>query len=192
MSSLETRRFTLADFRTLPEITPPLEYFGRRVVQKMSPKLPHSVIQTELSTTLVLHNRATRQGRVYNELRCTFGGASHVFDLCLFVADRLPDPTNPADRDEVLIPPDLAIEILSPGQTVGELTRKLRSAVRRGVRLGWLIDEARRRVHVLHPNTKPLFLHPGDVLTGEPVLSGFRLPIAELFSWVGGPTQLPG
>lgn len=186
MPTVESRRFTLADFRTLPEISPPLEYFGRRVIQKVSPKLPHSVIQAELLIVLALHNRATKQGRVYPELRCTFGWASHVFDLCVFVADRLPDPTDPADRDDILVPPDLAIEIRSPGQTVGELAGKLRSAVRRGVRAGWLIDESRRRVQVVRPRTKARILSPGDALDGEDVLPGFRLPLDEVFGWVGG------
>lgn len=119
-------------------------------------------------------------------MRCTFGGASHVFDLCIFVAGRLPDPTDPADRDDVLAPPDLTIEIRSPGQTIGELVGKLRSSLRGGVRLGWLVDESRRRVHVLRPRTKTQALHPGDVLGGEDVLPGFRLPIDELIGWVGG------
>lgn len=185
-SATETRRFTLADFRALPEVYPPLEYFGRRVMQKMSPKLPHSVIQGELMIALALHCRTTKQGRVYPELRCTFGGASHVFDLCVFAADRRPDPTSPADRSDVLVPPDLAIEILSPGQGVGELRRKLRSALRRGVRLAWLIDEAHRQTHVLRPDARAQTLQPGDTLNGEPVLPGFALPVAELFGWVGG------
>lgn len=63
MSSIESRRLTLADFRTLPDISPPLEYFGRRVLQKMSPKLPHSIIQGELLFALTTHVRATQQGR---------------------------------------------------------------------------------------------------------------------------------
>ena len=163
-----------------------MEFFGGRVIQKMSPRLPHGIIQLELGSVLLIHARASKLGRAYSELRCTFGGSSHVFDLCFFVRDRLPDPTNLVDRDKICAPPDLAIEILSPGQTVGELARKLRSAVRRGVRLGWLIDEKRRGVHVFHPTRPPLILRPGDILTGAEVLPGFALPVAELFGWVDG------
>jgi len=186
MATVKPKAFSIDDFRALPEVKPSLEFFGGRVIQKMSPKLPHSIIQSELMLVLYAYAKPSRIGRVYPELRCTFGGSSHVFDLCFFAQDRLPDPTKPADRDEVATPPDLAVEILSPGQTVGELSRKLRSAIRRGVRLGWLIDEHRRNVHVLHPTRKPQVLRAGGVLSGEDVLPGFALPVAELFGWVDG------
>ncbi len=186
MNAVKPKVFSIEDFRALPEVKPSLEFFGGRVIQKMSPKLPHSIIQIELGFALLAYAKPIRLGRAYTELRCTFGGSSHVFDLSFFVRDRLPNPTSPVDRVEVATPPDLAIEILSPGQTVGELSRKLRSAIRRGVRLGWLIDEARRNVHVFHPTRKPQVLRGGDVLSGEDVLPGFALPVAELFGWVDG------
>jgi len=186
MATVKPKAFSIDDFRALPEVRPSLEFFGGRVIQKMSPKLPHSIIQEELVFALGTFVRSTRLGWVYPELRCTFGGSSHVFDLCLFVADRLPDPTSPTVRVEVNTPPDLAVEILSPGQTVGELSRKLRSAIRRGVRLGWLIDEAHRTVHVFHPTRKPKVLREGDLLSGEEVLPGFTLDVDELFRRVDG------
>ena len=138
----------------------------------------------ELLYLLFEHSKRTRLGRVYPELRCTFGGSSHVFDLSYFVRDRQPDPTNPAHRDEIKLPPDLAIEILSTGQTVGELSRKLRSAIRRGVRLGWLIEDRRREVHVFQPTGRPKVLRVGATLEADDILPGFALPIAELFGWL--------
>ena len=184
MDTINSHRFSIEGFRTLPEVKPPLEFFGGRVIQKMSPRLPHSIVQTELSFALLSHTKLTRQGRAYTELRCTFGGSSHVFDLSFFVQSRLPDGRNLADRLEVGSPPDLAVEILSLGQTVGELSRKLRSAIRRGVRLGWLIDESHRTIHVFHPTRKPLVLKPGDMLSGEDLLPGFALAVDEIFRWV--------
>ncbi len=186
MATVKPHVFSIEDFRALPEVRPSLEFFGGRVIQKMSPKLPHGIIQLELGSVLLIHAKQTRLGRAYSELRCTFGGSSHVFDLAFFVRDRLPDPTSPLDRDEIATPPDLAIEILSPGQTVGELSRKLRSAIRRGVRLGWLIDEGRRKVHIFHPTRTPQILGAGDLLSGEDILPGFTLPVDELFGWVDG------
>jgi len=186
MDAVKAKVFSIEDFRALPEVRPSLEFFGGRVIQKMSPKLPHSIIQTRLSSRLLVYAEPIGLGLPYVELRCTFSGNSHVFDLSFFVQNRLPDPTSPIDCDDIRTPPDLAVEILSPGQTVGELSRKLRSAIRRGVRLGWLIDEARRNVHVFHPAKKPQVLRAGDVLSGGEVLPGFALAIDELFGWVGG------
>ena len=179
-----TRLFSFNDFMALGEVRPALEFYGGRIVQKMSPRLPHSLIQGELLGVLNAYARPIRLGRVYLELRCTFGGSSHMFDLCFFSADRPPKSTNIQDRDRILIPPDLAIEILSPGQSVGELVRKLRSAIRRGVRLGWLIHDRDRTVHVLHPVRPVQILRIGDTLTADEVLPGFNLPVAEIFGWL--------
>ena len=187
MAMVKPQTFSLEDFRALPEVRPSLEYFCGRVMQKMSPKLPHSIMQIELGSALLVFAKPAKLGRAYTELRCTFGGSSHVFDLSFFVTARLPDPTNPLDRVEVSTPPDLAIEILSPGQTVGELSRKLRSAIRRGVRLGWLIDEGHRAVHVFQPTKPGKVFRAGDVLDGDEVVPGFRLPIDELFGWIDQP-----
>ena len=184
MASAKSQQFTLEDFLKFPEVRPCLEFFGGRILQKMSPRLIHSILQGELNYFLRTYVQPSRLGQVYLELRCNFGGSSHVFDLSYFRVDRQPNPGNPQDRDQILIPPDLAIEILSPGQSVGELVRKLRSAIRRGVRLGWLIDDRNRSIHVLHPTRPVQILRMGDTLTGDEVMPGFTLPVAEIFGWL--------
>ncbi len=186
MATVKPNIFTIKDFRALPEVRPSLEFFGGRVIQKMSPTWPHGIIQIELGAYLIAFARPGRLGRAVTELRCTFGGSSYVFDVVFYIQSRLPDATDQEKVGGIPSPPDLAVEILSPGQTVGELSRKLRSAIRRGVRLGWLIDEARRNVHVFRSASKPQVLRAGDVLSGEDVLPGFTLTIDELFGWVGG------
>ena len=184
MAVVKPSSYSIANFLTLPEVRPPLEFFGGRIIQKMSPRLPHCVIQEELLGVINAYARPTRMGRGYLELRCTFGGSSHVFDLCFFQRDHQPKTTDPQDCDQILIAPDLAVEILSPGQSVGELTRKFRSAIRRGVKLGWLINDRDRSVHVLHPTLPPQILRVGDTLTGDEVLPGFTLTVADLFGWL--------
>lgn len=96
----------------------------------------------------------------------------------------MPDPTSQIDREDILFAPDLIVEILSPGQTVRELTLKIRAALRGGVRVGWLIDEAHRKVVVFRGGQPAQILVPGDSLTSDDVLPGFVLPVNELFGWV--------
>ena len=184
MSSIASKPFALDDFLALPEVRPALEYHGGRLIQKMSPRWKHGIIQPDLTACLNAFARPRRLGRAVTELRCTFGGESHVFDIAYFARDRIPTPEEQEAVGGIPSPPDLAIEILSPGQTVGELSRKLRSAVRRGVRLGWLIDDRKRAVRVLRPGGKPVVLRVGDVLDGGDVLPGFTLPVADLFGWL--------
>ena len=186
MDRVLSRRISIVDFRGLPEFEPPLEFYRGRIVQKSDFGLRRSVLLTDLMSTLATEARSARSGRAFPSLRCTFGGNSHVFDLCWFVRERLPDLATLDERADIMIPPDLAIEIVTPGQTVAELTRKLRSAIRRGVRLGWLIDAKRCRVHILSPTDPPVILASGDILIGDPILPGFVLPIDDLFGWLTG------
>ena len=88
MAMIKPQRYSIADFLTLPEIYPPLEFFGGRVIQKQSPKLPHGIIQGEVFYNLRAHVQPSRLGQVYIELRCVFGGSSHVFDLSFSRLDR--------------------------------------------------------------------------------------------------------
>lgn len=181
------RKAALEQFRRLPEVWPPLEFYAGRILQKMSPKLVHVVIQGEMFIGMNAYSRPRKSGRVFSELRCTFGGSSTVPDLSYFREDRMPDPTSRVDREDVLSAPDLVIEIISPGQTVAELTRKIRSALRGGVRLGWLIDEVHRKVLVFRRGKRARVLGPGDQISGEDVLPGYSLPIDDLFGWIDRP-----
>ena len=178
---------TLEQFLRLPEAKPALEYLQGKVVQKVSPKTTHSVLQMQLGSSILNHAMPRRLGRPYPELRCTFGGMSIVPDLCFFERGRIPKDEHGRLVDDVLLPPDLAIEILSPGQTLKNLGAKLTRCVRHGVRLGWLIQPRRSRVFVFRPDRPVETLEQGDVLRGDDVLPGFALPVSELFGWLVEP-----
>jgi Uma2 family endonuclease len=175
---------SIKEFLRLPEIKPALEFVEGRVIQKVSPSLPHSIIQTMLWQRIFEHTRQSRSARPFTELRCTFGGESMVFDVAVFARGRIPRGRHGEYAETLLLAPDLAVEILSPGQTVKKLSAKLARAVRNGVRLAWLIQPRRNRVFVFRPDQPPLELGPGDVLDGYDVLPGFTLPIDELFGWL--------
>jgi Uma2 family endonuclease len=170
-------------FLKLPEAKPALEYLEGRVVQKVAPILAHSYLQTLLSSALHQHVEP-RRGMTFVELRCTYGGNSYVHDLCVVDPARLPTDSRRWQREGMSIPPDLAVEILSPGQTVRALASRLRRCVNDGVRLAWLVQPRRCAVHVFQPGQPVRTLERTDVLEGEPVLTGFRLPLDTLFGWL--------
>ncbi|WP_435006046.1 Uma2 family endonuclease [Tundrisphaera lichenicola] len=175
---------SVEDFLTFPEVRPPLEYFEGRVIQKMSPKVPHSYLQPDLCAYLNQFARPRRLGRAGTEMRCTFGGVSLVFDISFYVHARMPGFTRTEEAPDVLAAPDLAVEIISPGQTVADQTTRLRFATRHGMRIGWLIHLIRETVTVLRPRRRSTILQSGGVLSGDDVLPGFELPLDELFSWL--------
>ena len=183
MIELDGGILTIEHFLRFPEVKPPLEFFGGRVVQKMSPNRPHSFIQIALGSHLLQFVRSSHLGLIYTELRCTFHGESYVFDLCFIARGRVPRDRKGELVSKIRFAPDLAIEILSPGQTVGELTAKLRFALKHGLRLGWLIHPKKKQVTILRPKLRSRVLRPGDVLYGEEVIPGYALRLEELFSW---------
>ena len=77
--------------------------------------------------------------------------------------------------------PDLAVEVLSPDDRPGELSARMRDYFAAGTRCVWVVDPDARTVRVHAPDGTTRTLAPHDDLDGDPVLPGFRLPIAALF-----------
>jgi Uma2 family endonuclease len=101
-------------------------------------------------------------------------------DVSFISKDRFPGGKLPKDRVFAIVP-DLAVEILSPGNTVAEMDRKLREYFTAGTRLVWYVDPPTRTVRVWTSLTEMVELDESGVLEGGDVLPGFRLPIAEWF-----------
>lgn len=77
---------------------------------------------------------------------------------------------------------DLVVEVASPSQSGPSIEEKTALYLEAGVRLVWAVDAARRTVRVRRPDGTDRLLTANDVLDGEDVLPGFRLPIAQLFA----------
>jgi Uma2 family endonuclease len=175
---------TLAQFLRLPEAKPALEYIDGKVVQKASPNRTHSVLHTMLSSRLLEHARPRKLGLPYIALRSTFDGRALVPDLSFFARGRIPKDAKGKRVDDIFLAPDLAIEIISPGQTVKNLSARLTWCVAHGVRLGWLIQSTRDRVLIFRPDQPVEAVERDGLLSGEAVLPGFALPLVEMFGWL--------
>jgi Uma2 family endonuclease len=79
------------------------------------------------------------------------------------------------------IAPDLAVEVVSPNDLVGELDKKIDEYLRAGVRLVWIVRPAARAVQVFRGDRSESWLWATDELSGEDVLPGFRCKVDDLF-----------
>jgi Uma2 family endonuclease len=87
------------------------------------------------------------------------------------------------DAEEVLpLAPDLAIEIRSPDDRWSAVEAKIDEYLRAGVHLVWVIDPRRRSVHVYRSDGSVTRLTLSDTLTGEDVLPGFEVSVADLLA----------
>jgi len=78
--------------------------------------------------------------------------------------------------------PDLAVEVLSPGNTVEEMHDKLVEYFENGTRLAWIIHPSEHYVLVYRSAQEPdRLLKSVDSLDGEEVIPEFTLPVADLF-----------
>jgi Uma2 family endonuclease len=78
-------------------------------------------------------------------------------------------------------PPDLVVEVLSPSDSAGEVLEKIDDWLVAGTRLVWLVDPHRKIVKVYAPRRPAQTFRLKDILSGEDVLPGLSLPVAEIF-----------
>lgn len=178
------KSMTLEEFLKLPDEKPYLEYIDGRVEAKVSPQKKHSRLQVGLSYFLDQFAKPEGLGLTFVELRCTFAGRSIVPDVVFLLSEHIGCDEEGEFVNETFIPPDIHIEIISPGQAAGKAQEKLAHSTSHGCSLGWLIHPEKKWIDVYRPGRPPERLAAHGMLEGEPVLPGFRLPVAEVFGWL--------
>jgi Uma2 family endonuclease len=101
-------------------------------------------------------------------------------DAAFIRFERIPDPEPKFGRAPRWIP-NLAVEVLSPGNTAREMRRKLKQYFEAGVELVWMIDPPTRTAKSYRSTTEFDELAPDGVLTAPAILPGFELPLSDLF-----------
>jgi Uma2 family endonuclease len=180
--AITERRLTLEEFLQLPEQEPPLEYLGGRVIQKVSPQGKHGAMELDLGALINGYAMPRRLARAFTELRATFGGGSPVPDIAIYRWDRVPVDPDGTVANVFREPPDIAIEIVSPDQSIRELTEKCRWFVKHGVSIALLVHPERRWVRRFTPGAAPELLRGADRIDLDAVLPGFELSVDDIFA----------
>ena len=79
------------------------------------------------------------------------------------------------------IPPDLAIEVISPTDVHYRIVRKAFDYLEAGTRLVWILDPIAKAVTVYRSESDIETLTHAATLTGEDVVPGFACPVGQLF-----------
>lgn len=106
-------------------------------------------------------------------------------DVSFIRWDSVEDPQvieNPAGAF-LEVPPDLAVEVLSPSNTQSEMAIKLDEYAKAGVKLVWYVDPERKEVDVYPKGNakRKKTLGVNDSLDGSDVLPGFSVPVSRIF-----------
>jgi len=102
-------------------------------------------------------------------------------DVCFIAWNRFPGGKLPPEPIPA-VAPDLAVEVLSEGNTEAEMQRKLRDYFAADVRLVWYVDPRSRTARAYTAPDQCLVLDQQQSLSGGEVLPGFRLPLRDLFA----------
>ena len=106
------------------------------------------------------------------------GGNVRLPDIAFVAKGRFVDELVPEGFPDLA--PDLAVEVLSPGDRSRNILDKVGEYLEAGARLVWVIDPKRRTAAVHRSLTDVRMLGPEDTLDGEDVLPGFRCRLADV------------
>ncbi|MFW6028068.1 MAG: Uma2 family endonuclease [bacterium] len=99
-------------------------------------------------------------------------------DVAFIRSDRLSQGPHPGFFEGA---PDLAVEVVSPNDSASAITAKVEDWLHHGTDLVWVADPQTRTVTAYTRDHHATIYHLDDTLPGEPVLTGFQLPLGELF-----------
>ena len=154
------------------------EYVKGELVPMSPPSMEHGEISINIIRYLDRHVYKHQSGRLYTA-ETTFQLDDRLVkpDVAFVSTERLPENR----RKGAPIPPDLAIEIVSPTDKHYDVTEKALAYLRAGTRLVWVIEPVAKTVMIYRSETDFTVLNYEDTLTGKDVVKGFSCPVAQLF-----------
>lgn len=175
-------QLTLQQFVNLPpgegDIT--YELVDGLAIPKMSPKFFHSKLTRAL--LYLIEQWCERRGEVYPEWAITLTRRGRDWvptpDLLYISYQRLAANW---DEDEACpVPPDLVIEIISPGQTFGQMAAKAKDYLDAKVQRVWVVDSKARSITVFYPDAPPQ-TYMGEELLTDSLFQGLEFTPEQVF-----------
>lgn len=173
---------TLEEFEDMDNLG--YELVDGRLVEKGMGALA-SKIGTRIGSRISLHCEANKLGDVYVS-ECGFrlfpSRHRHVRkpDVAFVARERMPNGTTPLGWHNLR--PDLAVEVNSPHDLLEEFKLKLKDYLEAGIPLIWIVSPEIKTIDVYRIGVPMETIGIDGILTGEPVLPGFTLKVAELFA----------
>jgi Uma2 family endonuclease len=179
-TTTQTHLMTVEEFMNLDDDYHRHELIKGELLTMNPPKSLHGRVVANLTIILGQHVKANRLGEIYAE--CGYQ-LEHDPDTVLgpdvsFISKKRLDHTDDRYYDG---PPDVAIEVLSPGDRRGYVERKLAIYLERGTPSVWLVNPRHRTVEVISSTGNRRMLHEDDELVDDTV-PGFRAKVSEIFA----------
>jgi Uma2 family endonuclease len=165
----------------IPETKPATELIDGRLVQKMSAKRRHQAL--EIRWTLALRAWGGDRGDAYHEWRHEFRAPGHSFASLVpdvaYLSRASLDALGPAASEAPPRAPEIAVEILSAGESERYLTWKVGAYLAAGTLVVFVVDPPKRTVIAHAPDGVERF-GPGDTVR-HAAMPGFAYAIDAMF-----------
>jgi Uma2 family endonuclease len=142
----------------------------------------HGAVSLKVAARMLAFVSAQKLGHVFDSstgFRLP-GGNVRSPDASFVARDRFEGDQPPEGFSPV--PPDLAVEVLSPDDRPRAILDKVGEYLERGVRLVWVIDPGSRTATVYRSLSDVSRLGPDDDLDGRDVLPGFRCRLGDILA----------
>jgi Uma2 family endonuclease len=174
-------RMTLEEFLALSEDSETaLEFDDGLVIQKVPPQADHGFLAKKLTVAFTQSGEDHQLGLVFVEKRIVTSEWSPVPDVSYVRKERI-KPESRRRLGKLDFPPDIAVEILSPDQTVRELLQKCTRYAEIGVPVSLVVDADDETIYAIRPGQMMRVLRGDDRIDLDDVLPGFDLTVQGLF-----------
>ena len=180
-TELDTRLMTIEEFERIPDDGWQYELVRGHVIREPPSGFEHSEIGVHVASILRSFVREHRLGAVVGAdggfILSVEPPTVRAPDAAFVRADRLDfDRTRFAP-----FAPDLAVEVVSPSNTLSEIQEKVLDYLDAGTRLAWVVDPGTRTVTAWRSREEIRLVGEDGVLDGGDVLPGLRIPVSTLF-----------
>jgi Uma2 family endonuclease len=179
---IERTRLTTAEYFALPETTQPMELINGAIIVSPAPIPRHQEIIINLTVLL-------------RQLTRTIGGKVYMSPIDVYLDEGqvpqpdvvylAPDSACQVTDKRLVGPPDLVVEVFSPGSVRHDKIDKFELYERYGVREYWMIDPQEGYLEIYRRDGDALVHQgvygPGQSFTSA-VLANATLPVADLFA----------
>ena len=158
-----------------------------RIIEMSAPSFPHAVIVATIAYLLRVFVEKTGAQFIVAQ----GSGFALVADTM-----RIPDVfliRKPAARDAPVIrggalavPPDLAVEVVSPSDSAGDLDRKVHQYLAAGTPLVWVVYPVTKNIMVYRKSGERQEFAVGQQVSDPELLPGLSIPVDKIFADLAG------
>ncbi|HET9710464.1 MAG TPA: Uma2 family endonuclease, partial [Pyrinomonadaceae bacterium] len=178
--SATTHLMTAEELVNLPDDGNHYELIKGELLTMPPPGNPHGTVGMNLSILLGLYVKTNNLGRAFSEMGYRLESDPDTVlapDISFIARDIL--GVHPEGYRSVA--PDLAVEVLSPGDRKTQVERKTSLWLELGAKSVWNVNPRHRTVEVCRSNGERKLFHETDELVDDTV-PGFRVKVSEIFA----------